>query len=119
MRQQKEREQRENSLQMKETVSRLHASANKGKPVTDADANDLAQLSFAQNAKLRELLSTLNSREQTICLLTILNFQPTEIAVLTLSTPQAITNTRVRLLKKLFGVTGGAKDFDNAIKQVH
>jgi tetratricopeptide (TPR) repeat protein len=119
MRQQKEREQRENSSQMKETVSRLHASANKGKPVTDADANDLAQLSFAQNAKLRELLSTLNSREQTICLLTILNFQPTEIAVLTISTPQAITNTRVRLLKKLFGVTGGAKDFDNAIKQVH
>ena len=119
VRRQKEREQRENSLQMKETVSRLHASANKGKPVADEDANELAQLSYAQNPKLRELLSTLNSKEQLVCLLTIQNFLPTEIATLTISTPQAITNTRVRLLKKLFGVTGGAKDFDNAIKQVN
>ena len=119
VRRQKEREQRENSLQMKETVSRLHASANKGKPVADDDANELAQLTYAQNPKLRELLSALNSKEQLVCLLTIQNFLPTEIATLTISTPQAITNTRVRLLKKLFGVTGGAKDFDNAIKQVN
>lgn len=116
MRRLKEREQRENSMQMKETVSRLHASANKGKPVADEDANELAQLSYAQNPKLRELLSTLNSKEQMVCLLTIHNFLPSEIATLTISTPQAITNTRVRLLKKLFGETGGAKDFDNAIK---
>lgn len=119
VRRQKEREQRENSLQMKEIVSRLHASANKGKSVADEDANELAQLSFAQNPKLRDLLSTLNSKEQLVCLLTIHNFLPTEIATLTISTPQAITNTRVRLLKKLFGATGGAKDFDNAIKQVN
>ena len=118
IRRQKEREQRENSLQMKEIVSHLHASANKGKPVADEDANELAQLSYAQNPRLRELLSSLNSKEQLVCLLTIQNFLPTEIATLTISTPQAITNTRVRLLKKLFGVTGGAKDFDNAIKQV-
>ena len=116
MRRLKEREQRENSMQMKETVSRLHASANKGKPVADEDANELAQLSYAQNPKLRELLSTLNSKEQMVCLLTIHNFLSSEIATLTISTPQAITNTRVRLLKKLFGETGGAKDFDNAIK---
>lgn len=119
MRRQKEREQRENSMQMKETVSRLKASANKGKPAADEDANELAQLSYTQNPKLRELLSSLNSKEQMVCLLTIHNFLPTEIATLTISTPQAITNTRVRLLKKLFGETGGAKDFDNAIKQVH
>ena len=119
VRRQKEREQRENSLQLKETVSRLHASANKGKPVADEDANELAQLSYAQNPKLRELLSALNSKEQLVCLLTIQNFLPTEIATLTISTPQAITNTRVRLLKKLFDVTGGARDFDNAIKQVN
>ncbi len=118
MRRQKERELRENTLQMKETVSRLHASANKGQPAADEDANELAQLSYAQNAKLRELLSMLNSKEQMVCLLTIHNFLPTEIATLIISTPQAITNTRVRLLKKVFGETGGAKDFDNAIKQV-
>ena len=118
VRRQKEREQRENSFQMKETVSRLHASANKGKSAADEDANELAQLSYAQNPKLRELLSILNSKEQLVCLLTIQNFLPTEIATLTISTPQAITNTRVRLLKKLFSETGGAKDFDDAIKQV-
>ena len=117
MRRQKEREQRENSHQMKELVSRLQASANKGQPATDADANDLLQLSYAQSPKLRELLSVLNMREQLVCLLTIQNFQPSEIAALTLSTPQVITNTRVRLLKKLFDETGGAKDFDNAIKR--
>ena len=119
VRRQKEREQRENSLKMKETVSRLHASANKGKPIDDENANELAQLSYAQNPILRELLSSLNSKEQLVCLLTIQNFQPTEIATLTICTPQAITNIRVRLLKKLFGITGGAKDFDNAIKRVN
>ena len=118
MRRQQERELRENSLQMKEIVSRLHASAGKGKPANDEDANELAQLTFTQNPKLRELLSTLNAKEQMVCLLTVHNFLPTEIAVLTIATPQAIANTRVRLLKKLFGETGGAKDFDNAIKQV-
>lgn len=119
VRRQKEREQRENSLQMKEAVSRLHTSANKGKPATDEDANQLAQLSYALKPELRELLSALNAKEQLVCLLTIQNFQPSEIATLTISTPQAITNTRVRLLKKLFGETGGAKDFDIAIKQVN
>ena len=116
MRKQKEREQRENSHQMKEIVSRLHASANKGRPASDDDVNALAQLSFAQKPELRELLSSLNSKEQMVCLLTIQSFLPTEIATLTISTPQGITNIRVRLLKKLFDETGGAKDFDNAIK---
>ena len=116
MRRQNERERRENSHQMKEVVSNLHASANKGQPATDEDANDLAQISYSQNPELRELLSALNSKEQMVCLLTIQSFLPTEIATLTISTPQTITNTRVRLLKKLFNKTGGAKDFDNAIK---
>ena len=117
MRRQNERERRENSHQMKEVVSSLHASANKGQAATDEDANNLAQISFSQNPELRELLSNLNSKEKLVCLLTIQNFLPTEIATLTISTPQTITNTRVRLLKKLFNETGGAKDFDNAIKR--
>ena len=116
MHRQKECEQRENSHLMKEVVSSLHSTANKGKPATDEDANNLAQVSYSQNPELRELLSVLNSKEQMVCLLTRQNFLPTEIATLTISTPQSITNTRVRLLKKLFNETGGAKDFDNAIK---
>ena len=116
MRRQKEREQRENSRQMKDVVSRLHTAANKGKPASDDDTNALAQLSYAVRPGLRELLAPLSSKEQLVCLLTVHSFLPTEIATLTISTPQAITNTRVRLLKKLFNETGGAKDFDTAIK---
>lgn len=116
IRRQNERERRENSHQMKEVVSNLHASANKGQAASDEDTNNLAQLSYAQNPELRELLSSLNAKEQMVCLLTIQSFLPTEIATLTISTPQTITNIRGRLLKKLFNKTGGAKDFDNAIK---
>lgn len=116
MRRQKEREQRENSRQIKDVVSRLHTVANKGKAAPDDDMNALAQVSYAMRPKLRELLSSLSSKEQQVCLLTVHNFLPTEIATLTISTPQAITNTRVRLLKKLFNETGGAKDFDSVIK---
>ena len=119
MRHQKEREMKENSQQLKEVVSRLHATANKGRVADDEDITTLAQLSYAISPALQSLLSVLTTREQTVCLLIQQNFQPTEIAALTLSTPQTITNTRVRLLKKLFNQTGGAKDFDAAIKNYH
>ena len=118
MRHQKEREMKENSQQLKEVISRLHATANKGRVADDEDINALAQCSYALSPELQVLLSVLNTREQTICLLIRHNFLPTEIASLTISTPQTITNTRVRLLKKLFGQTGGAKDFDTMIKKV-
>ena len=117
MRRQKEHEQRENSRQLKDVIARLHSTAGKGAPASDDDMNALAQLSYAMRPQLRELLSHLNSREQQVCLLTVHNFLPSEIANLTISTPQAITNTRVRLLRKLFSETGGAKDFDTAIKE--
>lgn len=116
MRRTKEREQRENSRQMKDVVARLHAAANKGKAASSDDVNALAQISYAVRPRLQELLSPLHTKEQLVCLLTVHSFLPTEIATLTISTPQSITNTRVRLLKKLFNETGGAKDFDTAIK---
>ena len=118
MRRQKEREQRENSRQLKEIVSRLHATAKKGKAADDEDINVLAQISYAQTPRLQQLLSSLSAKEQTVCLLTRQNFLPTEIAALTISTPQSITNTRVRLLKKLFNQTGGAKKFDKIMQKI-
>ena len=118
MRKQKEREMQENSEQLKAVVARLHASANKGKPAEDEDMNALAQYAFALSPDLQWLLSQLNTRDQNVCLLIRQNFQPTEIASLTISSPQAITNTRVRLLKKLFNETGGAKEFDTRIKTI-
>ena len=118
MRRQKEREQRENSQQLKTVIARLHSAADKGRVAGEDDITTLAQLSYALSPELRALLSVLTTKEQTVCLLTRQNFLPTEIATLTISTPQAITNTRVRLLKKLFDQTGGAKDFDQMIKNV-
>ncbi|WP_155949991.1 lipopolysaccharide assembly protein LapB [Prevotella sp. P6B4] len=117
MRKQKEREERENSEELKAVVARIHASANKGRAISDDDMNELAQRAYALNPNLQLLLSALNAKEQAVCLLIRHNFLPTEIATLTISTPQTITNTRVRLLKKLFGETGGAKDFDTRLKE--
>ena len=117
MRRKNERELRENSRQMKDVVSRLHAAAGKGMVAPADDMNALAQLTFAMRPGLRKLMSPLNVKEQQVCLLTAHSFLPTEIANLTISTPQAITNTRVRLLKKLFNESGGAKDFDIVIKE--
>ena len=119
MRHQKEREMKQNSQQLKAIVARLHATANKGRVADDEDLNQLAQFSYALSPELQVLLSVLNTKEQSVCLLIRHNFLPTEIATLTISTPQTITNIRVRLLKKLFGQTGGAKDFDAAIKAVN
>ena len=116
MRLQREREERENSERLKAIISSLRASANKGQAADDDDMNALAQCSYALNPNLQLLLSQLNAKEQGICLLIRHNFQPSEIATLTISTPQAITNTRVRLLKKLFNESGGAKDFDIKLK---
>ena len=118
MRKQKEQELRENSEQLKTVVARLHATANKGRVAADDDINALAQHSYALNPNLQLLLAPLSAKEQNICLLIRHNFQPTEIASLTISSPQTITNTRVRLLKKLFGETGGAKDFDLLLKSI-
>lgn len=116
MRLQREREERENSEQLKTIIASLRASANKGHAASDEDMNALAQCSYALSPNLQLLFSQLNAKEQSICLLIRHHFQPTEIATLTISTPQTITNTRVRLLKKLFNETGGAKDFDTKLR---
>ena len=78
--------------------------------------NALAQHAYALSPNLQLLLAPVTTKEQNICLLIRHNFQPTEVATLTISTPQTITNTRVRLLKKLFNETGGAKDFDARLR---
>lgn len=63
-------------------------------------------------------LPELSERELHACLLIRLRFLPTEIGALFAVTPQAVTNLRVRLLQKLFGVQGGAKDFDERIRKL-
>ena len=47
-----------------------------------------------------------------------MRFQPSEIAVLVGASPQTVTNSRTRLLGKIFGEKGGARDFDRRIRQM-
>lgn len=118
MQRQKVVQARENSRQMKDVVARLHKSADRGVPAPDDDLSTLAQLSYAASPALLSLLKPLGSREQAVCLLIRQHFQPTEIAILTSLSPQSVTNLRVRLLQKLFGMNGGAKDFDYQVCMV-
>ena len=118
MQRQKKRQIRDNSRQLKDITARLHKTANLGQVASDEDTNALAQLCYSLNPELLTLLKPLGTREQTVCLLIRLHFQPSEIAVLVASSPQSITNLRVRLLQKLFNETGGAKDFDLRICQL-
>lgn len=60
----------------------------------------------------------LSVRDIRICMLIKLRFIPTEIAALIGESPQTITNRRARLLGKVFGEKGGAKDFDARIQKL-
>ena len=118
MQRQKKRQLRDNSRQIKDVTARLHKTVNLGQVAKDEDISALAQCSYSLNPALLALLKPLGTKEQAVCLLIRQHFQPSEIAILVASSPQSITNLRVRLLQKLFNETGGAKDFDQRICQI-
>lgn len=118
MQRQKKRQLRDNSRQLKDVTARLHKTVNLGQVAKDEDISALAQCCYSLNPALLALLKALNTKEQAVCLLIRQHFQPSEIAILVASSPQSITNLRVRLLQKLFNETGGAKDFDQRICQI-
>ena len=57
----------------------------------------------------------LQSHETNLCILIKAGFRPSEIATLMNLSPQAITNLRTRLNKKMFHTDKGAKDFNEKI----
>lgn len=118
MQRQKKRQLRDNSRQLKDVTARLHKTVNFGQVAKDEDISALAQCCYSLNPALLALLKPLSTKEQAVCLLIRQHFQPSEIAILVASSPQSITNLRVRLLQKLFNETGGAKDFDQRICQI-
>lgn len=118
MQRQKKRQMRDNSRQLKDVTARLHKTVNLGQVAKDEDISALAQCCYSLNPALLALLKPLSTKEQAVCLLIRQHFQPSEIAILVASSPQSITNLRVRLLQKLFNETGGAKDFDQRICQI-
>ena len=57
----------------------------------------------------------LSTQELRVCLLLKANFKPSEIAVLTVHSKEAITSTRRRLYKKMTGLDGTPEMLDELI----
>lgn len=60
----------------------------------------------------------LNRREMRLCMLSRLHFQPSEAAVLLVTTRQNVTNMRSRMMPKIFGEEGSAADFGMRIAEI-
>ena len=60
----------------------------------------------------------LTDEEYRICMLTRLGFSVTEISLLTGETVKVLATKRARLLKKIFGIEGGAETFDQRIREI-
>ena len=60
----------------------------------------------------------LTDEEYRICMLTRLGFSVTEISLLTGQTVKVLATKRARLLKKIFGIEGGAETFDQRIREI-
>jgi DNA-binding NarL/FixJ family response regulator len=58
---------------------------------------------------------SIGKNEYQVCVLTKLGFRVSDIAYLTNNSSNSITNLRSRMMVKLFGEEGGAKDFDAKI----
>lgn len=109
------------ALHENNTVHRFHRLANKGKEPQLEDWTELSQITEQYAPGFSRFIhqnGMLSERDTHICLLIKLHFQPSEIAVLIGSSPQTVTNSRVRLLRKIFGELGGAKDFDEHIREM-
>ncbi|MCI6550759.1 MAG: hypothetical protein MR450_07885 [Prevotella sp.] len=104
-----------------DAVIALHRMASRGQIGQAEDWKELRAQVRAHDPRfwmaLRRL-PELSDRELHACLLIRLRFLPTELAALLAVSPQAVTNLRVRLLHKLFGISGGARDFDERIRNL-
>lgn len=102
-------------------VYALHRLASVGRTAEKQDWDALHQLTNSYDGRLNTLFAghtNLSPNEINVTILTRLRFIPTEIAVLTGMSSQSVTNTRARLLQKIFGMKGGAKEFDDRIRNL-
>ena len=104
-----------------EPVSRMHRTATRGQAATTAEWDALYALLRHEAPDFMARLNAaavLTPKELNVCVLIRLHFIPSELAVLTATSPQTVTNMRVRLLQKLFHAKGGARDFDARMQQL-
>lgn len=94
----------------------LHRKASIGRKADGKDWRELRQLANTSMpdfmTALMQLDGTLDDTNMMFCFLTKLRFLPSELAILFDKSSQAVTNRKVRLLKRLFHKEGGAKLFD-------
>ena len=57
----------------------------------------------------------IGKNEYQVCVLTKMGFRVNDIIYLTKTSPSNLTNLRSRMMTKVFGEEGGAKDFDARI----
>ena len=110
------------SLLSSEVLLRLRHFAAKGKK---ADVSDLSAMRTVVNRYLPQFMQKLCNmdyeptiKETNLCILVRIGFQPSEIATLLNMTPQAISNLRARLNERMFKATGGAREFNQRIKNL-
>lgn len=101
-----------------EITERMHKLATSGKQAEPHDWTELTRIMTEEAPLFMEKIThknVLNHREIRITILTRLRFAPSEIAALTHTSAQTVTNSRAQLLSKIFGMKGGARDFDKRI----
>lgn len=102
-------------------VYALHRLSSVGRTAEKQDWDALHKLTNSYDSRLNTLFAghtNLSPNEINVTILTRLRFIPTEIAVLTGMSSQSVTNMRARLLQKIFGMKGGAKEFDDRIRSL-
>ena len=89
---------------------------------TSKEWDELSEVMKAEDVdfinKLKNVSPELSLRDFRICCLVRLRFIPSQMYVLLNISPQALTNARVRMLKKVFNKEGGAKEFDLLIRHL-
>ena len=111
----------ENMLLNADVVISLHRIASRGQCANEVNWQQLTQLISERDKSMAILLSNnpeLSDREQHVVMLIRLRFIPSEISVLMDISAQNVTNMRQRLMQKMFGENGGARDFDRRIHEL-
>ena len=113
----------EGALLSSDIVIKLHNLAAKGQKAGISEWNTLRGF---VNIYMPNFIKTLseknekvNLKETNLCILIRLQFLPSEIATLMDLSAQSLSNLRVRLLYKMFGIKGTAKEFNEIINLIN
>ena len=117
----KEYDIQEINKQIKETAIYKkieHINSHPKEKMKESDWENLEETIKMKYPSFIDLKRKLNEKEYRICLLSKLQFSPTNISNLTGYSPSDISMQRKRLLKKICGIEGKAKEFDEYIYNI-